>query len=111
WRVGGRGEYERRPIPAAPDPYAYRNKMEFTSVSGSDGPDIGLHHADRYAVVLDIERCHLQSETMNTLLAELRAQARARRLSVYDQDSGTGLLRFATVREGRRTGEAMVNIV
>jgi 23S rRNA (uracil1939-C5)-methyltransferase len=48
---------------------------------------------------------------MNVLLDELRAQARARGLSVYDQDSGEGLLRFATLREGRRTGEAMVNIV
>ena len=85
--------------------------MEFTIVRGADAPEIGLHQADRYDVVLDIERCHLQSDTMNTLLAELRAQARARRLSVYDQDSGAGLLRFATVREGRRTGEAMMNIV
>jgi 23S rRNA (uracil1939-C5)-methyltransferase len=110
-RIGGLGEFEMRPILAAPDPYGYRNKMEFTVVPGGNGPDIGLHQADRYDVVLDIERCHLQSETMNTLLGELRAQSRARRLSVYDQDSGTGLLRFATVREGRRTGEAMVNIV
>src|SRR5580765_953268 len=110
-RIGGLGEFEMRPILAAPDPYGYRNKMEFTVVPGGNGPEIGLHQADRYDVVLDIERCHLQSETMNTLLGELRAQSRARRLSVYDQDSGAGLLRFATVREGRRTGEAMVNIV
>src|SRR5258705_8426697 len=48
---------------------------------------------------------------MNVLLGELRAQARARGLAVYDQDSGEGLLRFATVREGRRTAETMVNIV
>jgi 23S rRNA (uracil1939-C5)-methyltransferase len=45
------------------------------------------------------------------LLTALRAEARARRLSVYDQEAGGGLLRFATLREGRRTGEAMVNIV
>src|SRR5438552_4559875 len=47
-RLGGLGEFELRPILAAPDPYGYRNKMEFTIVSGSDGPDIGLHQADRY---------------------------------------------------------------
>jgi 23S rRNA (uracil1939-C5)-methyltransferase len=112
-RIGGLGEFELKPILAAPDPYGYRNKMEFTVVRGepSNAPAIGLHQADRYDVVLDIERCLLQSETMNGLLDELRAQARARQLSVYDQDSGEGLLRFATVREGRRTGEAMVNIV
>ena len=112
-RIGGLGDFELRPILAAPDPYGYRNKMEFTVVrpATGEGPAIGLHQADRYDVVLDIERCLLQSDTMNVLLDELRTQARARQLSVYDQDSGEGLLRFATVREGRRTGEAMVNIV
>jgi 23S rRNA (uracil1939-C5)-methyltransferase len=111
-RIGGLGAFELRPILPAPDAYGYRNKMEFTVVRDSgEGVAIGLHQADRYDVVLDIERCLLQSDTMNALLDELRVQARARKLAVYDQDSGAGLLRFATVREGRRTGEAMVNIV
>src|SRR2546428_11876487 len=111
-RIGGLGAFELRPILAAPDAYGYRNKMEFTVVrSGGGPPAIGPHQADRYDVVLDIERRLLQSETMNVLLDEFRAQARARGLSVYDQDSGEGLLRFATLREGRRTTEAMVNIV
>jgi 23S rRNA (uracil1939-C5)-methyltransferase len=111
-RIGGLGAFELRPILAAPDPYGYRNKMEFTVVRDpGEGVAIGLHQADRYDVVLDIERCLLQSDAMNAVLDELRVQARARKLAVYDQDSGTGLLRFATVREGRRTGETMVNIV
>src|SRR5713101_5323819 len=100
-RIGGLGAFELRPILAAPDAYGYRNKMEFTVVQSGDGgsPAIGLHQANRYDVVLDIERCLLQSETMNVLLDELRVQGRARGLSVYDQDSGEGLLRFATLRE------------
>jgi 23S rRNA (uracil1939-C5)-methyltransferase len=110
-RLGGVGEFELRPILAAPETFAYRNKMEFTVAGAAGDPRIGLHEADRYDVVLDIERCLLQSDAMNALLDETRRQARARRLSVYDQDSGAGLLRFVTVREGRRTGETMVNIV
>jgi 23S rRNA (uracil1939-C5)-methyltransferase len=107
-RIGGLGAFELRPILAAPEPYGYRNKMEFTV---APGPAIGLHQADRYDVVLDIERCLLQSDTMNALLEELHRETRARALSVYDQASGEGLLRFVSLREGRRTGEAMVNIV
>src|SRR5213594_2508727 len=112
-RIGGLGAFELRPILAAPDAYGYRNKMEFTVVRSGDGgsPAIGLHQADRYDVVLDIERCLLQSETMNVLLDAFRQEIRARALSVYDQDSGAGLLRFVSLREGRSTGEAMVNIV
>src|SRR5207253_506458 len=65
----------------------------------------------RYDVVLDIERCLLQSERMNSLLDELRRQVRERALSVWDPQSERGLLRFVAVREGRRTDEAMVNVV
>jgi len=108
-RLGGLPPFELRPIVAAPEVFGYRNKMEFT-VAGA-GPAIGLHAAERYDVVLDIERCLLQSDTMNTLLDELRRQVRTRALSVWDQQTERGLLRFLTLREGRRTGQAMVNVV
>ncbi|MBI1737395.1 MAG: 23S rRNA (uracil(1939)-C(5))-methyltransferase RlmD [Candidatus Rokubacteria bacterium] len=111
-RLGGlTGGFDVRPILPAPEPYAYRNKMEFTVAGTAEAPVIGLHEAERYDVVLDIERCLLQSETMNRLLAEVQNEARARRVSVYDQRREQGLLRFVTLREGRHTGEAMVNLV
>jgi 23S rRNA (uracil1939-C5)-methyltransferase len=83
--------------------------MEFTIAA--DPAAIGLHVFERYDVVLDIERCLLQSETMNTLLDEFRRQVRERALSVWDPRSERGLLRFVMMREGRNTGEAMVNVV
>jgi 23S rRNA (uracil1939-C5)-methyltransferase len=110
-RLGDVGRFELRPILPAPEPYGYRNKMEFTVAEVAGQPVIGLHEADRYDVVLDIERCLLQSETMNTLLDETRRQARARRLPVWNGATEGGLLRFVSLREGRRTGDAMVNLV
>jgi 23S rRNA (uracil1939-C5)-methyltransferase len=105
------GTFELRPILPAPEPFGYRNKMEFTVAEGPTGPVIGLHEAERYDVVLDVERCLLQSDTMNALLAATREEARNRQLDVWDQDTGRGLLRFVAVREGRRTGDAMLNVV
>ncbi len=113
-RIGGLPPFEMRPILAAPEPYGYRNKMEFTVVPSSAGPALGLHEADRYDVVLDIDRCLLQSEVMNSLLAETRTLVRRDGISVYEtapDGEGQGLLRFVTLREGRRTGQAMVNFV
>lgn len=115
-RIGGLSEVPVRPIIEAPEIFGYRNKMEFTVVRGGaaeagGGPVVGLHEADRYDVVLDIERCLLQSETMNLLLAAARRFFRELGLSVHDQESGEGLLRFLMLREGKRTGEAMVNVV
>jgi 23S rRNA (uracil1939-C5)-methyltransferase len=79
--------------------------------AGDGGPVVGLHEADRYDAVLDIERCLLQSDRMNALLDEARRFIAERRLTVYNQESGEGLLRFLMLREGRGTGEAMINIV
>src|SRR6266481_2686303 len=87
-RLGGLGAFELRPLLAAPEPYGYRNKMEFTVAEEAGAPVLGLHQADRYDVVLDIERCLLQSDAMNRLLDGLRREARARALSVYDQGRG-----------------------
>jgi 23S rRNA (uracil1939-C5)-methyltransferase len=111
-RLGvGSGAWELRPILPAPDPLGYRNKMEFTVAGPAGAARLGLHEAERYDVVLDIERCLLQSDAMNALLDEMRRQVRERGLSVFDADSGQGLLRFVALREGRRTGELMVNVV
>src|SRR5215468_9979554 len=67
-RLGGVEKVEIRPILPAPDPYGYRNKMEFTVAEIAKQAVVGLHEAERYDSVLDIERCLLQSDTMNALL-------------------------------------------
>jgi 23S rRNA (uracil1939-C5)-methyltransferase len=112
-RVGGLTGFDLRPILGAPELYGYRNKMEFTVAAGAAPGTlaIGLHEADRYDVVLDVERCLLQSDSMNALLDEARRFFAERALTAYDQDSGEGLLRFLMLRHGRETGEAMVNVV
>jgi 23S rRNA (uracil1939-C5)-methyltransferase len=126
-RLGDLGGFELRPIIGATDIYGYRNKMEFTvsrtaagrrgrfpepgAGSAKEGIVVGLHEFDRYDAVLDVARCLLQSDRMNALLGEVRTFFDERSLTAYDQDSGQGLLRFLMLREGRYTGEAMVNVV
>jgi 23S rRNA (uracil1939-C5)-methyltransferase len=114
-RLGGVAGFELRPILAAAETYGYRNKMEFTvapSAAGGGAPvTVGLHEAERYDSVLDVERCLLQSDRMNALLGEARAFFTESGLSAYEQRSGEGLLRFLMLREGQRTGEAMANVV
>jgi 23S rRNA (uracil1939-C5)-methyltransferase len=111
-RLGHVTGFELRPIIGAHEVFGYRNKMEFTVTRGpSGGIVVGLHEAARYDRVLDVERCPLQSSAMNALLDETRRFFVEQGLSVYDQESGEGLLRFLMLREGRRTGEVMANVV
>ena len=119
-RLGGLRDVPLRPIIGADEIFGYRNKMEFTVArarrpaggASAVGPMVvGLHETERYDSVLDIERCLLQSDRMNGLLTEARAFFVERGLTVYEQDTGEGLLRFLMLREGRQTGELMTNVV
>ncbi|HKW90285.1 MAG TPA: 23S rRNA (uracil(1939)-C(5))-methyltransferase RlmD [Methylomirabilota bacterium] len=110
-RLGGLRDVPLRPIVGADETFGYRNKMEFTVAPGKGPSVVGLHEADRYDSVLDIERCLLQSDRMNALLTEARAFFAERGMTVYEQDTGDGLLRFLMLREGKRTGELMANVV
>ncbi|MSS70969.1 MAG: 23S rRNA (uracil(1939)-C(5))-methyltransferase RlmD [Candidatus Latescibacteria bacterium] len=96
---------------AAAEPFFYRNKMEFSF--GQQGGEVvlGLHVRGKFDQVFDLQRCHLQSEASNRIVDAVRAFARSAGLRVYDLMSHRGLLRFVTVREGKGTGEMMVNLV
>ena len=99
------------PIIGAPEVYGYRNKMEFTFAEVDGQPVVGLHEAERYDAILDVERCLLQSDALNAVLGEVRGFVRECGWSVYRQESEEGLLRFLMLREGKATGEVMVNLV
>jgi 23S rRNA (uracil1939-C5)-methyltransferase len=109
--LGAPGAIPLRPILGAPEAFGYRNKMEFTFAEADGQPIVGLHEAERYDAILDIDRCLLQSEAMNAVLAEVRAFVRETGWPVYRPEREEGLLRFLMLREGRATGEVMVNLV
>ncbi len=103
---------EWRPILPSPEQNFYRNKMEFSFATGNEGaPQLGLHMRGRYNRVFDLETCWLQSEASNRIVDSVRTHATRLNLPVYDLRSHEGLLRFVVVRDAKRTGQLMVNLV
>ncbi len=103
---------EQRPIIASRAPFFYRNKMEFSF--GRDcggGTLLGLHHRGRYNRVFDVRDCRLQSQLSNRIVETVRSCASAGKVPVYDLQTHGGILRFLVVREGKNSGEVMVNLV
>jgi 23S rRNA (uracil1939-C5)-methyltransferase len=107
-RIGGLDEPPLEPIVPAEDVFHYRNKMEY---SFAPGPVLGLHRAGRWDEVLDIEQCWLTSDTGNAIRNAVRDWAREEGLEGYDQAEQTGYLRHLMLREGRNTGQALVQLV
>lgn len=107
----------------APEPYYYRNKMEFSfgerwltreEMEGGGNADrfaLGLHIPQRFDRVLDVEECFLQSPVSVRIVNAVRNFCRERRLSVYSTATHRGYLRNLVIRQGTRTGDVMVNLV
>ncbi|MDR5709432.1 MAG: 23S rRNA (uracil(1939)-C(5))-methyltransferase RlmD [Armatimonadota bacterium] len=107
-RLGGLRDLPLRPILPAPEPYHYRNKMEFAFHPEAI---LGLHPRGQFDRVLGIERCLLPSPVVSEILQAVRTFVRTHRIPCYDNRTRTGRLRHLVVREGRRIGEILVGIV
>jgi 23S rRNA (uracil1939-C5)-methyltransferase len=123
-RIGGIRGVRVQPTLGADDDVFYRNKMEFsfgqrwltkeemeTKKQDVSPFALGLHIPDRFDRVLDLEECWLQSETSVRIVNAVRQFCLDRRLSVFSTATHTGYLRNLVIREGKRTGELMVNLV
>jgi 23S rRNA (uracil1939-C5)-methyltransferase len=98
-------------LPCEPDVFHYRNKMEYSFAPGPEGPVLGLHKAGRWDEVIDTEECWLTTDVGNGIRDAVRAWAREEGLPAYSQEDNTGYLRHLVIREGRNTGQALVQLV
>lgn len=129
-RIGGFKGITVNPTLGSPDEYFYRNKMEFSfgekwltkeelirvtgkqeTRSETERFALGLHIPQRFDRVLDINECHLQSETSYQIVNTVRSFSLERNLPIYSTATHAGYLRNLVVRQSRRTGELMVNLV
>ena len=122
-RVGKVDIGEVLPILGAPQPYWYRNKLEFSfstkpwlTPEDMDNPAIdhrslGFHAPRFFDKVLNIEQCLLQRDLTNQVRNALRDYARAQNIPFYNIREHTGFLRTLTFRSSRYLDEFMVILV
>src|SRR5580765_3257154 len=110
-RIGRVDDPPLEPIVPAESQFHYRNKLEYSFTTTPEGPALGFHRAGRWDEVLPIDECLLTTELGNAVRDAVRDWAREERLAAYDQASGEGYLRHLVFREGRNTGQALVQLV
>ncbi|MDI6766229.1 MAG: 23S rRNA (uracil(1939)-C(5))-methyltransferase RlmD [Bacteroidota bacterium] len=123
--IGGFPNPHVQPVIGCDYPYFYRNKMEFTfsnyrwltseemknDLEQEPEVALGLHVPQRFDKVLNIDECYLQSEISTAILNSVREIAKGWDLSVYSTKKHEGYLRHLIIRDGKKTGELMVNVV
>jgi 23S rRNA (uracil1939-C5)-methyltransferase len=110
-RIGGIAEPPLEQILPAESRFHYRNKLEYSFTATPRGAALGFHRAGRWDEVLEIERCWLTTELGNEIRDAVREWAEEEGLPAFDQEAQTGYLRHLVVREGRNTGQALVQLV
>lgn len=91
------------PIIGCPDPWRYRNKMEFSFSQTAAGKTyLGLVLAGGNGRVLNLTECHLTSQWMVRVVEEVRTWWEASNLAAYHHYRDTGHLRTLTVREAKQ---------
>jgi len=110
-RIGRLDDPPLEPIVPAESVFYYRNKLEYSFTQTPEGPALGFHKAGRWDEVLDIRKCWLTTDLGNAIRDAVRDWARAEGLEAYDQAEHTGFLRHLVVREGRNTGQVLVQLV
>lgn len=108
-RIGGL-DVPIKPIIPSPDSSRYRNKAQYPV--GSDGmfASIGFYAPMTHRII-DCADCFLQPEDFREVVNIFRDWIREKKISVYNENSGDGLLRHIYIRKGFATGEIMVCLV
>lgn len=121
-RIGGiKEEFKTLPILPAPEPYYYRNKMEFsfsnarwltteeiqseTNLTQRDA--LGFHIPGQWSKILDLKECHLQEDPSNQIRLFVREYALDNGLEFFDLKDQSGLLRTMMLRQNSK-GEWMI---
>ncbi len=91
------------------DPWRYRNKAQFPV--GMDGDVMIGFYANRSHEIIDTPQCSIQDAVNDNVIQTVREFIKKYDISVYDENTGEGLIRHVVTRKGFRTGEVMVCIV
>ncbi len=87
--------------------YETRNKMQFAFAMGQEGLQIGLY-APRSHRVVNVTNCEIMSAPMNAVLSSLKHWHLNAKMSVFDEQTGAGVLRHVVIRYSYATGQLMV---
>jgi 23S rRNA (uracil-5-)-methyltransferase RumA len=93
---------EVSPLIPSPELFYYRNKMEFAFDMKSDPPKLGLRMRKRFDRIINVEECRIFSPAAGKILGAAREW-------VCGLDPS--FPRFMVVRESKKTGALMINLV
>ena len=111
FKKAGLPEVEIGKIITSPSTCGYRNKAQYPISRDKNGEyQIGFF-APKSHRVTDVVDCPLAPKIFAEILREAKKYFKENDLSVYDEETGTGLLRHIYLRRGEVSGEVLLTFV
>lgn len=111
-RIGGFTEdIPMEPIVGMEEPFYYRNKAQFPVGKDKEGNIAIGFYAGRTHSIIDTSHCYIQAEINDIIIEQIRRFLVEYKISVYEEETHTGLVRHILTRVGFTTGEIMVCLV
>lgn len=108
-RIGGISGVTVHDTMGMDNPWRYRNKAQFP-IRVDRNVMIGFY-ANRSHEIINTPQCIIQDAVNDNVVQAVREFIKKCNISVYDENTGKGLIKHIVTRKGFKTGEVMVCIV
>jgi len=109
-RLGGFKNLPVRPMIGMAHPWEYRNKVQYPFALENGRVIVGCYQQGTHNVI-DTRECLIQHPLNNRIMNAVRELVEGMGISIYNEQTGQGLLRYLLVKNGFQSGEAMVVLV
>ena len=107
----GLSNLEVADVTPSPKATGYRNKAQYPVAKAKDGEYVIGFYAPKSHRVTEARRCPLASAIFGEILDTVSAFFKKHELSVYNEETGKGLLRHVYLRRGEVSGEILLTLV
>ena len=110
-RIGGLNDFQMNEIVGCASPEGYRNKTQIPIGRDKNGAVLMGFYGSHSHRIVGTGECKLQPDDMNAIARAVRSWIEDNGISVYSEETHTGLLRHLYMRKGFQSGEIMVCLV
>ena len=107
----GLSNLEVADVTPSPKATGYRNKAQYPVAKAKDGEYVIGFYAPKSHRVTEARRCPLASAIFGEILDTVSAFFKKHEFSVYNEETGKGLLRHVYLRRGEVSGEILLTLV
>jgi 23S rRNA (uracil1939-C5)-methyltransferase len=111
FKKAGLGDVKIASLVGSPMEKEYRNKAQYPVALDKNGEYVIGFYAPKSHRVTEAADCPLAPEIFPEILEALRTFFKKHAISVYDEQSGEGLLRHIYLRRGEISGEVLLTLV